>query len=169
MFRSVRRGAIPDVVRTSLAPACAAHTTAAAFLPWQVHQLLDERSQADAMAAREEDAVEMYRLLSEPPPRGTPCFDADEMGATCAICLEAYDEADASASKAQLALLPGSHLALRRCGLGCGHRLHVRCTEHLIRLSPAGARCPLCREPLVRAGGWQRGRTRRDAFANFFA
>ena len=132
-----------------------------------VQQLLDERSHADALAAREEAAVDLYRLLSHAPPQGTPCFDAGEMGATCPICLEEY--ANAAGDAPMQAGVSGSKLALHRCGLGCGHGLHVRCTAELIRLSPAGARCPMCREPLVRAGGWQRGRTRRDAMASFFA
>ena len=58
------------------------------FTPMQVEAL---RAKCDA--AREAAAIDLYRRLSEPPPRGTPRFDDGEMGATCPICLEEYDEA----------------------------------------------------------------------------
>ena len=105
-------------------------------------------------------ATRRSRKASDPPPC-TPAGDNDDLRArireaslklknalSCPVCHDWFEDPIA---------------------LGCGHALHVRCTAELIRLSPAGARCPLCREPLVCAGGWQRGRTRRDAVANFFA
>jgi len=144
-----------------------------------VQRILEERARDDARHARQQRArqeheatpTDLYALLAQPPPRGTPCFD-EEMGATCAICLDEYEGAAPCAGKAVDSAATGStaeRWALRRCGLGCGHGLHVRCAAELIKRSAAGARCPLCREPLVQAGQWQRTRTRRDVVGNFFA
>lgn len=77
-------------------------------------------------------------------------------GDACSVCLEAFPEPAAGIAESHTGVEAAqafSALEPPIVGLRCGHVLHLECAEAAVRVADRRhVRCPLCREPVTRAG-----------------
>ena len=77
-------------------------------------------------------------------------------GDVCSVCLDAFPEPAAGIAESHIGAEAAQAFGALEppiVGLRCGHVLHLECAEAAVRVADRRhVRCPLCREPVTRAG-----------------